>query len=471
MSPDATIVRPYDPKTADLLSFNRAIPAFRDGSDTPRAFLERCLERIDAEEAAVKAFVTLNVEAARAAADAAGERYRDGRPLSCVDGMPVAIKDVFYTEDMPTQMGSPIFEGWQSGWDGPAVFWLRKGGAAILGKTVTTEFAFGAPGPTRNPWDTERTPGGSSSGTAAAVAARMVPVGTGSQVRGSVLRPAAFCGAYALKPSYGTLNTLGGFPSAPSLCHLGILGGSLSDTWMTAHYISHAAGGDPGHASLGGKPDLPGERRPWRLIRLDTAGWDETPRETREVFEALLESLEAQDVSIIGRRDDPEIEALEQELAQQTPYLMDILTWEGRYPLALYAERHPELLGQAVAARVEASRKMTPADYGRAQSWCRALRGRYDSLRGKADGFITLNATGAAPEGMAVGNPIYGDVSSVLGTPAFNLPLMAIDGMPLGLQLMGFYRTDFELAAVAHWLVHVTIGRVAERGRGGQDGG
>jgi Asp-tRNA(Asn)/Glu-tRNA(Gln) amidotransferase A subunit family amidase len=109
---------------------------------------------------------------------------------------------------------------------------------------------------------------------------------------------------------------------------------------------------------------------------------------------------------------------------------------------------------------------MTPADYGRAQSWCRALRQRYDSLRGKADGFITLNATGAAPEGMAVGNPIYGDVSSVLGTPAFNLPLMAIDGMPLGLQLMGFHRTDFELAAVAHWLVHVTIGRVAERGSG-----
>ncbi len=466
MSPDTTLAPPYDPRTADLLAFNRTIPAFRDGSDTPRAFLERCLDRIDADEGEVKAFVTLNVEAARAAADAATKRYKDGQPLSCVDGLPVAIKDVFYTEDMPTQMGSPIFEGWQSGWDAPSVFWLRQGGAAILGKTVTTEFAFGDPGPTRNPWDTGRTPGGSSSGTAAAVAARMVPVGIGSQVRGSVLRPAAYCGAYTLKPSYGAINTLGGFPSAPSLCHLGIFGGSLSDTWTTAHYISHTAGGDPGHPGLGGTPTLPKERRPWRLIRLDTAGWDETPRETREVFETFLDGLAARGVPIIGRKDDAEIEALEQELAQQTPYLMDILTWEGRYPLALYAERHPELLGQAVAARVEASRRMTSADYGRALSWCRALRERFDSLRGKADGFITLNATGAAPQGMAVGNPIYGDVSSVLGSPAFNLPLLAIDGMPLGLQLMGFYRTDFELAAVAHWLVHVTIGRVAERGRG-----
>jgi len=463
MAPDTTIGRPYDPKTADLISFNRAIPGFREGSDTPRAFLERCLERIDSHEPEVKAFVTLNVEAARAAADSASKRYSDGRQFSYVDGMPIAIKDVFYTEDMPTQFGSPIFDGWESGWDGAVVFWLRKGGAAILGKTVTTEFAFGRPGPTRNPWDMERTPGGSSTGTAAAVAAQMTPVGTGSQVRGSVLRPAAYCGTYAIKPSYGAINTLGAFPSAPSLCHVGILAGSLSDTWMTAHYISHSAGGDPGHLGLGGTLELPAEHKPWRLIRLDTAGWDETPTETREVFETYLEGLKAQGVSIISRMDDPEVEALEQELAQQTPYLMDILTWEGRYPLAVYADRHPELLGPYVSARVEASRTMTPADYGRALSWCRALRERYDSLRGKADSFITLNATGAAPVGMAVGNPLFGDVSSVLGAPAFNLPLLAVDSMPLGLQLMGFYRTDFELAAIAHWLVHVTIGRAAER--------
>ena len=184
----------YDPKTAKLLSFSEAIPAFRDGSDTPRAYLERCIETIESREPEVKAFVTLNFENARKAADASTDRYKQGRALSELDGLPVAIKDVHETEDMPMQVGSPIFEGWSSGWDGACVFWLRKLGAAIIGKTVTTEFAFSTPGPARNPWDTARTPGGSSSGSGAAIGARMVPVATGSQVRGSILRPPAYCG-------------------------------------------------------------------------------------------------------------------------------------------------------------------------------------------------------------------------------------------------------------------------------------
>ena len=450
----------YDPKSVELLSFSRAVPRFTDGTDSPRAFLERCLATIDAREPAVRAFVTLNIESARKAADAASARYKAGRPLSCVDGMPVGIKDVFDTENMPTEMGSPIFKGWRPAWDAASVFWLRRGGAAILGKTVTTEFAFGSPGPTRNPWDTTRTPGGSSSGTAAAIGARMVPVGTGSQVRGSVMRPASFCGAYALKPSFGAINTQGGFPSPPSLGHLGVLAGTLTDCWRTAHYISNTAGGDPGHPSLSGTSALPAERKPARLVRLDTAGWAETPEATRAAFDDFVRGVAAEGVEILTRRDAPEIEALERRLATLTPMMMTVLTWEGRYPLALYAARYPDKLGPAVAERVKASEAMTPAEYANALDYMAELSRLYQALQGRADGCIALTGTGAAPVGMAVGNPVYGDVSSALGAPAFNLPALAIDGMPLGVQAIGFHRGDFALAAIAHWLVHVMIRRV-----------
>ena len=443
---------PYDPATANLLCYATAVPAFLDGSDTPRAYLERCLETIDALEPEVKAFVRMNVDGARKAADAATARYKDGRPLSVVDGMPMAIKDVHETEDMPMEVGSPVLKDWQSGWDGAAVHCLRQGGALILGKTVTTEFAFATPGPTRNPWDVSRTPGGSSSGSGAAVSARMVPAATGTQVRGSVLRPAAFCGTYALKASFGAINKLGGFPSAPSLAHLGILAGSLVDMWSTAYYISHTAGGDPGHPSLAGEPSLPAARKPDRLVKLETAGWDVTPDDTRAVFEAYVEGLRSGDVEVAGRTDDPEVEAMEQKLRELPEVMLLMLTYEGRYPLALYAERSPELLSERVLERVEVGRTLKPEDYARALDWCRDFRKQHDAMAERADAFITLNSIGAAPVGMPVGNTLYGEPSSVHGAPALNLPLLGIDDMPLGVQLIGFFRRDWELVGIARWL-------------------
>lgn len=442
----------YTPATADLLCYASALPSFLDGSDTPRAHLERCLETIDEREPEVKAFVTLNIEGARKAADAATARYRSGRPLSVVDGLPMAIKDVHETEDMPMQVGSPIFAGWSSGWDAASVYWLRKGGALILGKTVTTEFAFATPGPTRNPWDTARTPGGSSSGSAAAIGARMVPVATGTQVRGSVLRPAAFCGTYALKASYGAINASGGFPSAPSLNHLGILAGTLADMWNTAYYISNTAGGDPGHPSLAGEPSLPAARKPLRLVQLETAGWDVTPDGTRAVFQGFLKELRAKGVEVVCRTDDPEVEAFEQKLRELPEMILCILTYEGRYPLALYADRKPDLLSERVRERVTVGEALKPDDYARALEWCLDFRQQYRALAGRVDAFITLNSVGAAPVGMPVGNSIYGEPSSILGAPALNLPLLEMENMPLGVQLLGFYRKDYELTAMGRWL-------------------
>ena len=188
------------------LSFARAVADFRDGTRTPRAFLERCLKTIATRDRTIKAFVTLNAAAARKAADASTRRYKAGRPLSPVDGCPIAVKDIIATADMPTQMNSPIYKGWRPKADAACVAALRQAGAVIVGKTVTTEFAIGRSGPTRNPFDTTRTPGGSSSGSAAAVACGMVPPpSTQTQVQAAcgLLRRVGF------KPTYGALHTGG----------------------------------------------------------------------------------------------------------------------------------------------------------------------------------------------------------------------------------------------------------------------
>jgi hypothetical protein len=177
----------YDPRTCKMLTFHDATTKFRDGSDTPRAYLERCVETITAREPVVKAFVTLNTDGARAAADASSTRWKAGKPLSAIDGMPVAIKDLLETKDMPTDFGCAAYKGNHTHRDNAAVWALREAGAVVFGKTVTAELGGSHPGPTTNPWDAARTPGGSSSGTAAAIAARMVPAGLGTQVGGSVI--------------------------------------------------------------------------------------------------------------------------------------------------------------------------------------------------------------------------------------------------------------------------------------------
>ena len=448
----------YDPKNPGLISFQAARPAFAEGTDSPRAFLERCIATIEAREPELRAFVVLNLEGAREAADAASERYRAGRPASDIDGLPIAIKDVHDTEDMPMEAGSPVLRGNRTGWDGAAVHALRKGGAAIIGKTVTTEFAFARPGPARNPWDAARTPGGSSSGSGAAVGAGMVPVATGTQVRGSVLRPAAYCGAFAVKASYGAINTLGGFPSAPSLVHLSFLAGTLADGWTTSHWVSHAAGGDPGHPSLAGPRALPPAEKPGRLARLETAGWSATEAPVKAAFEAWLATLADRGVEIVDRRADPEIEAVERGLVELRAVIALLLSYEGRYPLAMYAGRCPELLSERVRARVAEAASITPQDYAEALEWCAAFRARHARLAERFDACITLNQVDPAPVGMAVGDVVYGEPSSVLGVPALNLPLLEAGGMPLGVQPLGFHRQDHRLVAQGRWMTEAALG-------------
>ena len=453
MPPDTASPAAYDPRTHTLLAFHDRIAAFEDGSDTPRDYLERCLEVIDAQEKTVRAFVAMNVDGARKAADASSARYKAGTALSLVDGMPFGVKDLYETVDMPTQMNSPKYEGWQGNRDSAHAFALRRGGAVILGKTTTTEFGAAAPPPTRNPFDSSKTAGGSSSGSSAAVGACMLPAASGSQVRGSIVRPAGYCANFALKPSFGGLNRGGGHSLAPSQSVLGVHAGTLEDCWRTAFYISSHAGGDPGTPGLFGEPTLGAARKPARLIRLESAGWAGTTDATKAAFEAYLGELADQGVAIVGRRDDPQVEALETALMRIPDLLPGLLGYEARWPLGDYESTMPGCLSETLRTRYEASLAVTVDEY-RAMLATRAeIRAAQEALRESADAFVLLCSQNPPPDYPDIGNTIYGDVSSTLGAPAFALPLLAVDGLPVGAQLMGWPGDDFAIACRSRWLM------------------
>lgn len=437
----------------NIISFDRSVADFQAGRDTPRDFLERCLEVIARRDKTVKAFVTLNIDAARTAADAAGKRYQTGKSLSMVDGCPVAIKDIIATADMPTQMNSPAFKGWQSGQDAACVAALRKGGAVILGKTVTTEFAIGYSGPTTNPFDATRTPGGSSSGTAAAVGAGMAPVGLGTQTQASTLRPASFCGAVGFKPSLGQLHLGGVHPLSATADHLGIIGATLGDVWRVASQISLGVG-SPGRRFLeGAGAHVPAPRAPRKLIRLYTRGWTEIDDHSKAQFEAAVEALAARGVQIVTRDTQPRVAALEDQLAAEVDGALDIVACELRWPFEDYIARYGKLIGERLHGLVKRAHEMTPRDYERLLDTRNALRRLWRETLDDADGYLTLASSGPAIKGLAyTGSRTFLVYGSWLGVPAFSLPLLQSDGLPFGVQLLGAPDGDGALAGVANWI-------------------
>jgi Asp-tRNA(Asn)/Glu-tRNA(Gln) amidotransferase A subunit family amidase len=451
----------YDPKTHRMLSFHDAVAHFRDGTDTPRAYLERCLERIEALEPAVMAFAFVNLERARKAADESGTRHKSNRAISVVDGMPVGIKDLIETHDMPTEFGSELFKSHQPMTDAASVRALRLGGAVLVGKTVTVCFGGGDPARTRNPFDTRRTPGGSSSGTAAAVAARMLPVALGTHARGSTIRPASFCGVYALKPTFGAINRQGSFSMAYSMDHLGVFAGTLSDVWMTARYIASEAGGDPGYPGLYGEVAPPAPRKPLRLIRLDTAGWAAAEPAAKAAFETYLSRLAGRGIEIITRRDDNAVEDYEKALANMPALWTNLYRFEMHWPMLQYRERYRDKMPPRLLKGIEEGAHITRDVYRSALEERDRLRAMHAELAKRADGFITLSSPGPGPIGMDQGSAIFNEASSVLGAPAVNLPLLAVDHAPLGIQLLGPWHGDERLIAVSRWLAEDDFGNPA----------
>ena len=426
-----------------------AVADFRAGKDTPRDFLERCLARLESYEPTVGAFVCHDIAAARQAADNSAARWRDGRPLSPIDGMPLGIKDIIETADLPTEQGSPLFVGCRTLRDAASVAALREAGAVILGKVVTTEFAATEPRGTRNPWDRERTPGGSSSGSAAAVACGMVPAALGTQVVGSILRPASFCGCVGFKPSVGGINRGGSYDYFSQSC-TGVLAASLEDAWLVAVNIAARAGGDPGYPELQGPHGPPPAQRPRALAVLQTVGWTDAAPEARRAFETAVARLADAGIALADRHADSLIEEVEGAIADAGGLTRTINAWEGRWPLNTYRDRDAGKLSGSALERLAMAEAMTLADYGAAIERRQRNRETHARLAPRYDAAITLAAPGAAPVGIgSTGNPVFNVPASMLGIPALSLPLLSVEGLPLGLQVAGFNGEDARLFSVA----------------------
>jgi len=441
------------------VSFVRAAAEFRDGRTTPRRFLERCLEAISRHDRTIKAFVTLDARAARKAADAATRRYKTARPLSPLDGCPIAVKDVIATADMPTEMNSPIYRKWRPKADAACVMALRQAGAVIVGKTVTTEFAIGRSGPTRNPFDTTRTPGGSSSGSAAAVACGMVPAALGTQTQGSILRPAAYCGVVGFKPTHGALHTGGIHLLSPTSDHLGVIAASVEDAWLVASQIAIGSAG-PGTGVMNGAHEQSiAARQPRKLIRLFTRGWSETDNASRAAFDGFIDRVKARGIDVTSQHEDAEVAELERQFEQELDGHADLIAYEMRWPFEDYLARYgPQKIGLRIREWLDRARTLTPRDYEARLATRQRLQRAAAAVLARCDGFITLACSGPAPRGLAqTGSRTFPSYGSWLGLPAFSLPLVEVNQLPVGVQLLGSAGADSTLYATARWMTEAAL--------------
>jgi Asp-tRNA(Asn)/Glu-tRNA(Gln) amidotransferase A subunit family amidase len=425
-----------------LMSYQEATAGFSAGTDTPRDFLERVLDRLSEWEPQLRAFAALAVPRARLAADAATARWRAGNPLSPVDGLPVGVKDVIDAFDMPTGAGTVALAGARPRHDSAAVHALRTAGAAIVGKTKTTELALTYPTDTRNPHDLGRTPGGSSSGSAAAVGAGVLPAALGTQAIGSILRPASFCGVYGYKPTFGALNR-GGTRDIHSQSCLGVLGAGLADVWYTAVAIAARVGGDPGYPTLTGG-DLPAPLAPRALVLLETEGTS-----TQSQLDSFVAST---GVPILTRHNHDGVSRLEKELTDALARGRDIINYESRWMVDAITTQDPTGLSETLKSRIDAVRHLTSADYEALLRWRTNLRTVFAEVMSDADAVVTLSAPGKAPSDLTTtGDATFTVPSSLLGAPALSLPLFEEDGLPVGLQLVAAQRDDERLFATARW--------------------
>lgn len=401
------------------------------GETTAEAVAQACLGRIAEREDAVKAWEYLDP-------DLALERARrvDSQPMGgLLRGLPVGIKDIIDTADMPTGYGSPIYAGHRPRADAACVALLRAAGAVPMGKTVTTEFATTFAGKTRNPHAFGRTPGGSSSGSAAAVADLMVPVALGTQTMGSVIRPAAYCGVVAFKPSFGTINRAGIKPQAESIDTVGVFGRSVDAVALVTAVL---AGSQPETFSrMPTHPPRFGVYRGPDWNSIDPAADAALDVAARCFSEAGATVREIRTSQLLRDALDAHLIVVTYELAAALAY-----EW------ATYRSELSPILTQLI----ERGHSHTYDRYLAAQAVASESRRWFNEQFDDVDAWITASAPGEAPEGFDTGDPVFNRVWSLLHVPAITLPSgVGPHGLPLGIQLIGPFRKDGNLAGTARW--------------------
>ena len=426
----------------------QAAEAIRSGEISPTALVGALLDRIDRHEPVLQAWVTVDREGAMRAAEERERQLQEGKVLGPLHGVPIGVKDIFHVEGLPTIAGSSLYEDRVSSYDATSVARLKEAGAIVLGKTVTCQFASTDPGPTRNPWNPEHTPGGSSQGSGVAVAAGMCFAALGTQTGGSVLRPSSYCGLVGLKPTYGRISRRGVIPLSWSIDTVGVLCRSLEDA---ATLLQCMAGRDEADPSSSRHPvddyvgTLDTRTSPPRLGLVHDY-LEEAGPEVRSRTEAAAERLARAGATIVEARMPDSV-----RLAKAARHVVH------RVETAAYHEqdfrRAPDSFEPEIRSTVELGMLIPGTYYLQAQRWRRCYRADAGALISTVDALILPTTPASAPRGLKTTGPAgFQAMWTFAGMPSLTLPLGLDDlGLPLGLQIVGPAFGEARLLATARW--------------------
>ena len=432
----------------NLLSATEAARAIVAGEASSEELVQDCLKCISDADDTVHAWTSIDAEYVLEQAKASDKHRSSGAPIGPLQGVPVGIKDIFDTFDYPTQYGSPLHQDRKTTEDATVVASLRQAGAIILGKTVTAEFATMSPGPTTNPHDAARTPGGSSSGSAAAVAASMVPLAIGSQTNGSVIRPAAYCGVVGYKPSFGLVSRHRMLKCSSNLDQVGVFARTIEDAALAAEAIIGFDQRDK-HTSLAPRPDLIAKTSeeppmPPRFAYIKGPAWDMCDSTTHSAFGEL--------VDVMGDRvEEVDLGAVYDEVFEWHRMVMEADIAKN---MADDYQRGSDKMSPQLCEMIERGRKVHAIDYNLALDRIDMFAKAFAPMFEEFDAVITPAALGEAPIGLdSTGNPACSTLWTFAGMPTMTLPLLQGEaGMPLGIQVVSHRGDDARLFRNASWL-------------------
>lgn len=443
------------------LTIQDAAPLIRSGSLTPSDLLEQCLNRIDVYEPHVKAWVYLDRERARKDAARLTDELKSGTNRGALHGIPIGIKDIIDVFDMPTGCGSKLWANSYARQDATCVERLRQAGAIILGKTVTTAYAYLDPPITRNPWNLERTPGGSSSGSAAAVACGMCLAALGTQTGGSLTRPASYCGVCSLKPTYGRVSVRGVLPLAPSLDHVGVIANCVRDLAVVFESIAGTVEGTAMYRhnvvrDIFGReypePEEPDYGKFWFLDRTDD--FFESPMDP-SMANALVEFSRrlTADTPVANRTAALKPNRLPEGFSTASAHHRTVMAVEAAVVHEERRLRHVDDYPLHIAGLIETGLRTPAVEYARAKDFQRKLSAEMP-LRFR---FLILPATtGPAPSPETTGAPVFNAPWSFVGAPTVSFPIgVTADGLPLAVQIVSKIGWEHELLPVAEWCEQV----------------
>jgi len=430
------------------LSANELAAQLREGEISSVEACSQYIERIGKFEKDVKAWSHFNKKLLLEKAAEADEHRISGKPLGVLHGLPVAVKDIIGTLDMPTECGTTIRKKMTASQDSEVVNLLKVAGAIIMGKTETTELAYFHPGKTTNPHDYKRTPGGSSSGSAAAVAAHMAPLSIGSQTNGSTIRPASYCGVVGYKPSYGLISRYGILKQSDKLDQVGLFGKSVEDVALLARVLIKKDLFDPStiHYSAEDMMDVcrKGPLFDPKFIFYKTKNWKNIDKESQKSFEIFIKTFK-KNIEVF---DTPSY------FDDIPKYHKIIHETDMANNFQLYYKKYKKKLSKEMVSAIERGLKNSATEYAEAIDFMKRSYDSYKEVFEDYHGVLTPASSGVAPKGLGnTGSPEFSTVWTYLGLPSISLPLLTgKNDLPLGIQLIGDKHDDLRFLGVASWV-------------------